>query len=307
MALKIQSLEKRLGKVLGYLEAQQGKGEDDPHKLLADAYRWFFSTSRHDPDAPIPGDWAEYHLANYESFDAILTGHTVHTFNEIQWVRQRLAREEEKRQGREVLGTPASRVSISPQFDAMYAQVPKHLQGQVAEKLKSLSLSTRHQDRFKKLLSFRNNVPRIEVAPGVELVAELEGRSGVCFLGFRFQALQRPIAFSGHWHKTVVAGLAISLGLLVTSLLFVPYDVVMMGNGPRLQVFEGYTPVWSNPEIHRICGRYLEEKLDPGTVFRNCYSSISLPRAALSSGAALVLVLSFLGLMRFMRRRKEAT
>ncbi len=304
--LRVPSIEKRLGKITSYLESQEGNSENDPSRLLAEAYQWFYSTGRYHHETPRPDDWAVYHLANHNSFDAILTGHTVLQFNEIQWVRQRRAFEEEKAQGRVVLGQPASRVSISPQFDDLYAQVPKHLQEQVAENLKALALDTRHQDRFVKHLRISRGLPCIEVASGVELVAELEGRIGICFLGFRFRAFQRPIAFRGHWQsKAMIAGLAIALGLLITSLLIVPYDVVMMGNGPRLQVFEGYTPVWSNPDIHRICGEYLEERLDPGSAFRNCYSSISLPRAALSSGAALVLVLSLLGLRRVMRRRKE--
>lgn len=304
--MKIPSFEKRLGKILSHLESQQGKGEGDPHELLANAYRWFFSTSRHDSDAPVPENWAEYHIANYESFDAILSGQSVYRSNEIQWARQRRASQDAQRRGQEVLGTPASRVSISPHFDDMYVQVPKHIQGKVAEKLKSLSLSTRNQDQFKRLLSVRDGVTFIEVAPGVDLVAEMEGRIGVCFLGFRFQALRRPSASDSHWLSRVAfGGLAIMVGILITSLLIVPYDVIMAGNGPRAQVFVGYTPVWSNPDIHRICGLYLEQELEPGSAFRNCYSSISLPRAALSSGAAMVLVFSFLGLLRLKRRRKE--
>lgn len=305
MALNVPSIEKRFGKITSYLESQEGNSEDDPSRLLAQAYQWFYSTGRYHPNTPRPEDWAVYHLANLDSFDAILTGHTVLQFNEIQWVRHRRALEKEKTQGRVVLGQPASRVSISPQFDDLYAQVPKHLQEQVAGKLKALALETRSQDRFTKLLTVNGGLPSIEVASGVELIAELEDGVGVCFLGFRFRAVERPVASGRTWmSKILMVVLGLGVVLLLTSLLVVPYDVVMMGNGPRLQVFEGYTPVWSNPDIHRICGEYLEEKLDPGSAFRNCYSSISLPRAALSSGAALVLVLSLLGLIRVTRRRK---
>lgn len=305
MALKVSSIEKRFGKIASYLETQEGNAENDPSRLLAEAYQWFYSTGRHDRETPHPDDWAVYHLANHNSFDAILTGHSVLIFNEIQWARRRKETEALQAAGKErMLGPPSSRVSISPTFDALYAMVPKRLQGQVAERLKSLALSTTAHDKFKKHIKIKDNMPCVEVAPGVDLVAEMEGSIGVCFLGFRFSAYKRPIAQNvTAASKVVVGAFALSLGLLMASLIVVPYDVVLTGKGPRLQVFAGYTPVWSSPDIQKACEWYLDEDLDKGGVaYRNCYSRISLPRAVLGSGAALVLTLSLFFLLRVVRR-----
>src|SRR5690606_14237170 len=88
-----------------------------------------------------------------------------------------------------------SNVSVSPFFDESFKLIPLSLQRQVVEKLKELARTTDRpattvQNYIKRSSKLKNEIPTIEVAPGVKLAVEFE-TVGVCFLGFLIAGTER--------------------------------------------------------------------------------------------------------------------
>src|SRR5690554_2499866 len=132
--MKIKPLEQRIHRIFKFLEQHAKPESGDPYGVLVDAYRGFIFARSTAVDVKA-GDAGIYDVVDNDSFDAILTNQTVVDVDHAARARQQKAYDEDRRAGGIILGQPASRVSITKEFDRMYALIPVQLRTQVAKRL----------------------------------------------------------------------------------------------------------------------------------------------------------------------------
>jgi hypothetical protein len=294
---KIRKIQDRMEGILAYLgeHAADTANPKSVDALLADAYQWFYQSGRYDFKADGEEGRFNYDLCTLKLFDVLLEGESVVAAN----VRIRNERAEAHRRAPHVLGTYAtdSDVSVSPFFDESFKRIPSPLRGQVVERLKELAKTTNRpatsvQNHIKRSCKLKHGIPNVEVAPGVKLVIEFE-TVGVCFLGFLIAGTERRregllVQENSAPPMMKLVWLASCLVLLFT-LVYVPYEVVLIGKGDNLRVFNGYDFVWSTPDISKICDWHTDEtSTEPYHANRQCYSQVSLPRVLLGALAGFV-------------------
>lgn len=303
-------LSERLPEILNVL-GQMSQGFDPVESsalLLVDAYQWYYKSGKHTFDAYGKGNF-DNNLESLDVFDALLDEDPDAIFDANEVLQAKNAPPKGQLAG---FRLNDSNITISPSFGRSFQLIPTATRRLVVEKLKEYAKLTSdgqgdRQKRIKAKASNTLGMITLPVGPGIFLCIEFEDVLRTTFLGFLVPGTYRPLngAFTpvrsttSRFSTLAKVTFVLSLFLLIASMIYVPFDAVMKGNGAGMQVFNSYGFVWADPDLNKVCSWYLEVKLEGFTrAARGCYSVVAIPRLLMTTGAAALLTLGCFVWMR---------
>lgn len=300
---KPKHISERLPEILDGLE-EMAHGFDPANgsaALLADAYQWYYESGKHTFDAYGKGNHDNV-LESLDVLDSLLDDDPDAIFDANEALQVRNAPPKGQLAG---FRLNDSNITISPNFGKSFQLIPETSRRLVVEKLKEFAKVTAdgqgdRQKQVRSMASSQFGMITLQAGPGILLCIELEDVMHTAFLGFLVPGTYRPLDANSNAGLSASSGMntiakiafALSFLLLISTMIYVPYDAVMKGNGAAMQVFNSYDFVWANPNLNKVCSWYLDVTLDGFTrAARGCYAIVAIARLVMTTGAAALLSL----------------